>query len=129
MIRYSGPEFRFVVPGRAVSFRSPLAMRYRRRVARCARAALPRKPLEVPFEIRLDYFHSTERRFDMDNVAKCVLDGLNKVAYRDDLLASVQSSKAHDVRECTWLRGGPVDLVKQLRTYENYLFVRIRLAG
>jgi Holliday junction resolvase RusA-like endonuclease len=104
-------------------------MRYRRRVARRARAALPRKPLDAAFEIRLDYFHLSERRFDMDNVAKCVLDGLNGIAYVDDQLASVQASKAHDLRERIRLRDGPVDLIKPLRMYREYLFIRIRLAS
>ncbi len=129
MIRRRGLEYRFAVPGPAQSFRSPKAMRYRARVARCARPVFRSKPLEVPLEIRLDYFHSSERRFDMDNVAKCVMDGLNGIAYEDDQLAKLQASKAHDLRSRIHLEGGPLDLVKPLRRYRQYLFVRIRFAG
>jgi Holliday junction resolvase RusA-like endonuclease len=126
--RGRGVEYRFVVPGRAVSFRSQAAMRYRRVVGRCARLVFG-KPLDVTLEIRLDYFHSHERRVDMDNVSKCVLDGLNGVAYSDDRLAKVQTSRAHDLRARVDLQDGPVDLVKPLRRYQEYLFVRIRLSG
>jgi hypothetical protein len=80
-------------------------------------------------EIRLDYFHTHERRLDMDNVSKCVLDGLNGIAYTDDRLAKVQTSRSHDLRTRVDLQGGPVDLVKPLRRYSEYLFVRVRLAG
>ena len=128
MNREIAREYRFVIPGRAVSFRSPVAMDYRKRVRRCARP-LFRKPLDLALEIRLDYFHCHARRVDMDNVSKCVLDGLNGLAYRDDRLATVQTSKSHDLRKRIDLHDGPIDLVKPLRRHKEYLFVRIRLAG
>jgi hypothetical protein len=120
------PELRFVVPGTGVSFRSPKAKAYKRRVRSAARACLGARLLSEPVEIRLDYFHSADRRFDMDNIAKCVLDALNGFAYVDDRLARVQSATAHDLRRQVMLPGGPVDLVKPLRTHNNYLFVRLR---
>jgi Holliday junction resolvase RusA-like endonuclease len=122
-------EYRFVVAGRAVSFRSPSAKAYKRAVRRVARGFLPTNPIAEAVELRLDYFHSQPRRFDMDNVAKCVLDALNGVAYVDDQLACVQTATAHDLRRRVYLHGGPVDLVKPLRDHDDYLFVRIRLAG
>jgi hypothetical protein len=64
----------------------------------------------------------------MDNVAKCVLDALNGVAYIDDQLATLQSARAHDLRKRVQIADGPVDLVKPLRDHAEYLFVRIRLA-
>lgn len=122
-------EYRFVVGGPAVSFRSPHAKAYKRRVRRAGRGSLPTNPIATPVEIRLDYFHRHRRRFDMDNVAKCVLDALNGVAYVDDQLACVQSATAHDLRHRVYIHGGPVDLVKPLRDHDDYLFVRIRLTG
>jgi Holliday junction resolvase RusA-like endonuclease len=122
-------EYRFVVPGVAISFRSPKAKTYKRTVARIARPILPLTPRDEPIEIRLDYFHVAPRRFDMDNVAKCVMDALSGIAYRDDRLATLQSARAHDLTNRISIYGGPVDLVKPLRWHENYLFVRIRLAG
>jgi Holliday junction resolvase RusA-like endonuclease len=123
------PEYRFVVGGEAISFRSPLAKAYKRTVRRAARGCVPTEPIGDPLEFRLDYFHSQRRRFDMDNVAKCVLDALNGVAYVDDRLARVQSATAHDLRRRFEIHGGPVDLVKPLHDYDDYLFVRIRVAG
>ena len=122
-------EYRFFVVGSAISFRSPLAKRYKRRVRRAAAPCLPEVPIDQPVELRLDYFHARKRRCDMDNVAKCVLDALNGVAYVDDQLACIQSATAHDLRNRAYIHGGPVDLVKPLRRHKDYLFVRIRLAG
>jgi hypothetical protein len=64
----------------------------------------------------------------MDNVAKCVLDAMNQIAYTDDRLARLQSATAHDLTRRFTLSGGPVDLVKTLRMYSDYLIVRIRMA-
>lgn len=122
-------EYRFVVGGPAVSFRSPRARAYKRRVRRAGRRSLPATPIDTPVELRIDYFHRDRRRVDMDNVAKCVLDALNGVAYIDDRLASVQSATAYDLRRVVRIHGGPVDLVKPMRKHDDYLFVRIRLAG
>ena len=120
-------EYRFVVPGRAISFRSPKANSYKAAVVRAAAPALPRVPKDMPVEVRLDYFHMSPRRFDMDNVAKCVIDALNGRAYNDDRLVRLQSSRAHDITKRVDIRGGPVDLVKPLREHRDYLFVRIRV--
>jgi Holliday junction resolvase RusA-like endonuclease len=122
-------EHRFVVPGKAISFRSPTAKAYKRRVAREARRVLRRPSKAKVFELRLDYFHTSERRCDMDNVAKCVLDALNLVAYSDDRLVKLQSARAHDLRHVVRLHGGPVDLIKPLRQHDEYVFVRLREAG
>lgn len=121
-------EYRFVVKGPAISFRSRNASAYKRKVRRAAAGSIPRRPIAVPVELRLDYFHPFARRCDMDNVAKCVLDALNGRAYVDDQLASLQSARAHDLRKRLHITGGSVDLVKPLREHDEYLFVRIRLA-
>jgi hypothetical protein len=121
-------EYRFVVPGPAVSFRSRKAKAYKAKVRSCLPLRLKNRPVRAHCEVRLDYFHSSQRRFDMDNVAKCVLDAMNQIAYTDDRLARLQSATAHDLTRRFTLSGGPVDLVKTLRMYSDYLIVRIRMA-
>jgi len=129
MIRSSRAlEYRFVVPGEAVSFRSPNAKKYKRKVRQYLPARLIARPMRGSCEIRLDYFHSSPRRFDMDNVAKCVLDAINTVAYTDDKLARLQSAASHDLTRRFTLSDVPVDLVKPLRRHEDYLVVRVRRA-
>lgn len=62
----------------------------------------------------------------MDNVAKCVLDALNGIAYVDDRQVPRQSAHAHNLRERFTLSGGPVDLIKPLVAHAEYVFVRVR---
>lgn len=120
------PEYRFVIPGKAESFRSPNAMAYRNRLREIAARLFPAPDASVRVVIWLDYFHSEERRFDMDNVAKCVLDALTGLAYDDDKQVIEQLSQAHDIRHVVRLPGGPLDLVKPLVELDTYLFVRVR---
>src|SRR6266571_8120956 len=122
-------ERRFVVPGRAVSFRSPDSPAYKSQVRTLARPVFPKVPTRDSVEVFLDHFHVERRRVDMDNVAKCVLDALSGVAYVDDRQVLHQYSRAHDLRDALSLRGGPVDLVKPLADYREYLFVRVREVG
>lgn len=112
------PEYRFVVPGRAVSFRSPKAGAYKLRVQEAARSAID-KPLPGPVEIRVDYFHNSHRRMDMDNIAKCIMDALNGLAYIDDRQARLQTSRAHDLSAIVLIMDGPIDLVC---TSERHVF-------
>jgi len=122
----SFPEYRVVVPGRAVSFRSSQARAYKRSVRTAARGVFARPLTDQAIEVYIDYFHRTRRRFDMDNVAKCVLDALNGMAYVDDRQIQLQAAKAHFLQSPVKIYGGPVDLIKPLRKYEQYLFIRIR---
>ena len=122
-------EYRIVIPGRAVSFRSPHAKDYKNRVRKAAKKVLPESVTVQSVEVRIDCFHRTKRRFDMDNVAKCILDALNGLAYLDDRQVKLQSSVAHSLREPVHIRGGPVDLVKPLRHHDEYLFIRVRAVG
>ena len=101
---------------------------YKASVRRYLPSRLRQRPLRAECEVRLDYFHSSVRRFDMDNVAKCVLDAMNGIAYTDDRLARLQSATAHDLSRRFTLSGGPVDLVKPLRKHLDYLLVRVRVA-
>lgn len=119
-------ERRFVVPGRAISFRSPLRQTYQMRVKALASVTFRRGPEQGPVEVFLDYFHTERRRVDMDNISKTVLDAMNGVAYGDDRQVVNQYSRAYDLTEVFRLPGGPVDLIKPLAQHVEYLFVRVR---
>lgn len=41
-------------------------------------------PLEGDISVFLSFYREDNVRADIDNLAKCVMDALNKVAYRDD---------------------------------------------
>lgn len=101
-------------------------MEYRERVREIAKPLFPEPAPKVRVVIWLDYFHTEPRRFDMDNVAKCVLDALTGLAYVDDQQVIEQLSQAHDLRHVIRIPGGPLDLVKPLVKFETYLFVRVR---
>lgn len=123
---FSIPEYRFVVPGRAVSFRSRHANAYKSRVKRIAKEALRRPLRGQQLQVHMDYFHCGARQADMDNVAKCVLDALTGVAYLDDKQVALQVTKAYSLHSVVVIPGGPVDLVKPLAEHDEYLFVRVR---
>ncbi len=77
MIRaFSATEYRLVVPGPAISFRSKHAVTYKNLIKELTLPVF-RKPItRRAVELRLNYFHMRPRKMDMDNVAKCVLDAL-----------------------------------------------------
>jgi|SRR6266850_3791856 len=121
------PEYRFVVPGKPESFRSRKASRYKKLVRQIARKCLAKPLSKGEINMILDYFHTNQRRFDMDNVSKCILDALNGIAYKDDKSVRWQTSVSHFVGEPLSILGGPVDLVKPLKKYDTYVFVRLRI--
>jgi hypothetical protein len=96
------------------------------RVRAKAREVFTNPLTENRLDVYMDYFHVKPRRPDMDNIAKCVLDALTGLAYVDDAQVYVQSAKDHWLELPVSISGGPVDLVKPLREYTDYLFVRIR---
>ena len=62
----------------------------------------------------------------MDNVAKCVLDALNKVAYNDDKQVRVQKSNAYSIDKVINIKGEAIDIIEPLRKYKEYIYIRIR---
>jgi Holliday junction resolvase RusA-like endonuclease len=120
-----GCEYRLVIPGHAVSFRSPTAATYKSRVRRLARSIFSRPITSSDIEVSIDYFHSVRRRVDADNVAKCILDALNRVAYVDDRQVRHQYATAHSIQLVAHLHEIPIDLVKPLDTWGDYVFVRV----
>lgn len=120
------PEYRLVIPGRARSFRSTKATIYKRIVRKIARRIFSKPVSDQRIEVLIDYFHASQRRLDMDNIAKCILDALNGVAYVDDQQVRVQSATAHALQSLVHIVAAPVDLIKPLRKYEEYVFIRVR---
>ncbi len=125
---HKSSEYRIIVPGRAVSFRSPKSKTYKAIVRDVAKQIFTKPIAGDIVEVRLDYFHLSTRRMDMDNIAKCVLDALNGVAYIDDRQVRLQTAAAHSLASVVFIPQGVVDLVKPLAQYKEYLFVRIREA-
>ena len=121
-------ELLLVVPGRARSFRSPVAADYVRHIQSIGRGCLGALLEEGDIEVRLDYFHRGHRRVDMDNVSKLVLDALNGIAYRDDRQVRTQSSRSHCVDEVVSIHRDVFDLVKPLAEMDEYLVVRVSSA-
>ena len=121
-------EFLLVIPGRARSFSSPVAADYAGRIRSIAQQWI-KAPFEAnDIEVRLDYFHTGNRRVDMDNISKLVLDALNGVAYGDDLQVRIQASRAHRVDEVAWIGREVFDIVKPLEELDEYLVVRVSSA-
>jgi Holliday junction resolvase RusA-like endonuclease len=120
-------EYRLVIPGKPESFRSRKASRYKKRVRQIARSIFKRPLDRGEINVILDYFHTSQRRFDMDNISKCVLDALNGIAYKDDKSVRWQTSVSHFLGEPLFIQGGPVDLVKPLKEYDSYVFIRLRI--
>ena len=57
---------------------------YEEAVGWVARAAGVRRPCEGPVRLTLRLWFPDQRRRDLDNCAKSILDGLNRVAWQDD---------------------------------------------
>jgi Holliday junction resolvase RusA-like endonuclease len=125
-ICHGSPEYRIIVPGKATSFRSPKAKKYKNIINDLAKHIIPNPIIGNTVEVRLDYFHMNKRRMDMDNIAKCVIDALNGIAYVDDRQVILQAATAYSLTSIVNIDNGIVDLIKPLAQYEEYLFIRIR---
>ena len=123
---HKSPEYRIVMPGKAVSFRSPKSGDYKTMIQEVAKRIFAKPIIGDTVEVRLDYFHLSRRRMDMDNIAKCVLDALNGIAYTDDRQVRLQAATAYSLASEVYIAQGVVDLIKPLAQYEEYLFIRVR---
>ena len=75
---------RLGVRGRTAYIYTPENTRaYEQLVGMCARAATP-APLQGPVEMQAFVYLRRGRRGDLDNYLKCLCDGLNGIAWRDD---------------------------------------------
>jgi crossover junction endodeoxyribonuclease RusA len=56
-----------------------------------------RQPLAGPLALKVCFFRSTERRVDIDNLLKALMDGANGIAWADDSqVVDVSASRAID---------------------------------
>src|SRR3712207_4836416 len=122
---HKSPEYRIVIPGKAVSFRSPKSGDYKNLIRDAAQRIFARPIVGDIVEVRLDYFHLSRRRMDMDNIAKCVLDALNGIAYVDDRQVRLQAAEAYSLTSVIRITQGVVDVIKPLAQYEEHLFIRV----
>jgi Holliday junction resolvase RusA-like endonuclease len=119
-------EYRVVVPGKAESFRMASAREYKEKVRKIASNVFTKVIPHKKVEMRINYFHPEERRMDMDNVAKCIMDALIGIAYKDDRQVSLQQSSSHFLKKTFRIDNEPVDIVKPLEQFNEYVIVRIR---
>lgn len=78
------PEEPIIIPGRAMSSRAHGARRYKRRIHDAAKPLFPAPLTSNNIRVQVDYFYTTRRIVDLDNLLKCILDGLKGAAYEDD---------------------------------------------
>jgi Holliday junction resolvase RusA-like endonuclease len=126
IVIHSSPEYRIVIPGKAESFRSPKSGDYKTVIREAAKCTFAEPIIGDTVEVRLDYFHLNRRRMDMDNIAKCVLDALNGIAYVDDRQVRLQAATAYSLTSVVFIAQGMVDLIKPLAQHKEYLFIRVR---
>ena len=69
---------------RAYIYTPERTKQYEQAVGLCARAAVQGAALECPVAVAIDLYLHGKRRIDVDNCAKSILDGMNKIVYEDD---------------------------------------------
>lgn len=57
-------------------------------------------PLDASYRVTIAVYWPDERRRDIDNVSKAILDGLNGVAWNDDSQVDVLLVRRHIDRKC-----------------------------
>ncbi len=78
------PEEPIIVPGRAISIRARGSRRYKQRIHDIAKPFFPQPLTSRNIRLQVHYFYTTGQVVDLDNLLKCVLDGLSGAAYEDD---------------------------------------------
>ena len=119
-------EYRFFVPGKAISFRTKNAKKYKKLVKKFAMKVFKRKLIGNKLQIIIDYFYKGSRKFDMDNIEKCIIDALTGVAYNDDLQIFSTTVNSYPIDQITKLSDVVIDIVKPLRWHDTYTFIRLR---
>ena len=78
------PQQPIIVPGRAISVRARAARRYKQCIHNIAKPLFPVPLTSRTIRVQVAYFYTTGHVVDLDNLLKCVLDGLTGAAYEDD---------------------------------------------
>ena len=66
------------------SYTPATTTRFEHLVAAAARAAGVREATDQPLRLEITFYRETRHRCDIDNLGKSILDGLNRIAWRDD---------------------------------------------
>ena len=118
-------EYRLVIPGKPESFRSKKSKDFKTKISSIAKTVIS-KPIESGVEIYADYFYKRNRKMDMDNISKNILDALTGIAYKDDREVKSQKSRAHNLKKNLRITDLPLDSIKPLKKFDEYIFLRIR---
>ena len=78
------PEGPIIISGRAISVRARGSRRYKQRIPDIAKPFFPQPLSDRNIGLEVYYFYTTGSVVDLDNLLKCVLDGLSDAAYQDD---------------------------------------------
>lgn len=70
--------------GRGHAYTDPKTKAAEERIRALVRQAGIRKPIKNPVGLTIEFWRSSKRRVDIDNLAKLVLDALNGIAWEDD---------------------------------------------
>lgn len=83
--RPQGKQRPRVVKGGRQTFTPEKTRRYEARVTALAlQAKQASKKVLPPYRVEIDIVWEDARHPDIDNVSKCILDGMNRVVYEDD---------------------------------------------
>ncbi len=123
-------EFDFVVIGepRSAQSRSDKAKNdWKRRVGEAARARWPtdQPPIEVEVSVVIVYFFLERTNLDIDNIAKLIIDGIEKIAFTNNFNVSQVTLRKTD--QALHKLDNPPELVAgTFGRAENFVYVTVR---
>ncbi|MGB4089976.1 MAG: hypothetical protein WBK44_09705 [Smithellaceae bacterium] len=120
---HDSADYGIVIPGKLWS---PKAEEYKSNIYLTAKRIFP-KPIEKDcLEVHLYYFHMDKHRPDMDDVAQFVLSALCGAAYFNQRQIQLETATDYSLTSVLSIAPGAVDIVKPLKDYSEYLFIRIK---
>lgn len=78
------PETLLIIPGVARSKTARSAHAYEEQVSEVARRSFKTPLRERNLSVEVHHFYTSGHTVDLDNLLKCILDGLKRGAYEDD---------------------------------------------
>jgi Holliday junction resolvase RusA-like endonuclease len=125
-------DFDFVVIGepRSAQSKSDKAKNdWKRRVGEAARARWPadRPPIEAEVSVVIIYFFIERTNIDIDNIAKLIIDGIEKIAISNDLNVSQVVLRKTD-QNLHKLDDPPESVADAFGEATNFVYVTVRRA-
>ena len=114
------------VEGRCPSKEASGSKLFERRIREIANSEF-KVPYETPIVAEIDFFyHGEEKRPDIDNALKLILDSLKGIAFKDDKQVEVSINEIHDTSKITKFTNQPTFLVDMLmKNVLEYTVIRI----